>query len=99
MKDVTKMCELLLPHAQAFSFLTQKVATYATLLPLRVLLLATGKHAVVEENGSTVRSLELLVIVLGYQGEHKEGEAKHHHTLKLNETDEQIFLNVPTSKA
>jgi hypothetical protein len=43
-----------------------------------------------------VRSLDILVIVPGYQGEHKEGEAKHRHALELNETDKQ---SVPSLKA
>jgi len=46
-----------------------------------------------------VRSLDILVIVPGYQGEHKESEAKHRHALELNETDKQIFLGVPSLKA
>jgi hypothetical protein len=81
------MCELLLPHAEQLLsiFLPKSGDVCDTPLPLGVLLLATGKHAVVEKNGSTVRSLDLLVTALGYQGEHKEGEAKHRHALELNE--------------
>jgi hypothetical protein len=89
------------PHPSSYLsifFLAPKVATYTTLLyPFGYFSWQYGKYAVVEENGSTVRSLLLLVTVLGHRGEHKEGETKHRHALALNETDKQIFLGVPCS--